>query len=794
MKKHVIMPLKDMVLFSKGQLKINADRHYDLSLQNTIEENGGYAIAITLKDHDDKNIYDKDDFYQVGNLIKVTEVEREANGYRLSLDVIERIKILDIELDGSSFIGTYEPLVDLVDMDSKSEQEMIQYVKNMTEEMSRSIPGAEGFVNYLSELESINELIAALMPFLNLSIEEKQNVLEMTSLRKKSLRFLDIMIERKEQLKLQVEMNSKFSDSMNKVYRERLLREQLKSIQEELNETDGKGRKKDYRTKIDDAKLPEAIEEIALEEVDKLDSMGFNNAESNVIKSYLDLILSLPWHQEEPKDIDIEDASKALNERHYGLDKVKERIIQHLTVMKLKKNKQGSILLLVGPPGTGKTSLAKSIAEALNREYVRISLGGVRDEAEIRGHRRTYIGAMPGKIIQGMKRTGTRNPVFVLDEVDKLMASVSGDPAAALLEVLDPEQNNTFNDHYLDAPYDLSDVFFIATANDLRSIPGPLKDRMEIIQIGSYTSVEKFHIAVDHLFRISLEEHGLTEEDIKLSDNAFKAIIDKYTREAGVRNLKRQLDKLVRVSSEKIVTGKVEAPYRIRENMLTSLLGHEIVRYDKVEERNLPGVVTGLAWTPVGGDILYIESAFIPGKGNLMVTGQLGDVMKESVRISLSLIKSRLYTYMTPADFAKMDLHVHVPAGATPKDGPSAGITMLTAIASLVSNRPVEAKLAMTGEVSLRGAVLPVGGIKEKVIAAHRSGIKKIILPQDNKRDIEDVPQEVRSQLTFIYVKTIDEVLTEALGIELPEPYTKEILFQEKATRSEIGLAMIEDR
>jgi len=789
MKKQVVMPLKDMVLFSKGQIQINADDHYDLRLQKMIDDNDGYAVALTLKEYNDESIYGEKDFYHIGNLIKVTNVKRESKGYKLSIDVIERVEVMNLEVVDHAFMAQVEPLDDLIDMDPKSETEMIGYVKNMTAEMSKSIPGSEGFQEHLNQLETMNELIAALMPYLHLSIEEKQAVLEMTSLRKKSLRFLDIIIERKEQLKLQVEMNSKFSDSMNQTYRERLLREQLKSIQEELGESEGK-KKKDYRAQISEVKLPEDIEEIALEEVDKLDRMGNSSAESNVIRSYLDLILALPWHAEEIKDIDILEAEKALEDRHYGLAKVKERIIQHLTVMKLKKNKQGSILLLVGPPGTGKTSLAKSIATALDREYVRISLGGVRDEAEIRGHRRTYIGAMPGKIIQGMKRAGTKNPVFVLDEIDKLMASANGDPAAALLEVLDPEQNNTFNDHYLDAPYDLSDVFFVATANDLRTIPGPLRDRMEIIQIGSYTAVEKFHIAAKHLFDISLEEHGLTNEDIKLSDNALRAIIDKYTREAGVRNLKRQLDKLVRVSSEKIVTGKVERPYRIRENMLSTLLGHEIARYDLVQEENVPGVVTGLAWTPVGGDILFIESAFIPGKGSLLVTGQLGDVMKESVRISLSLIKSRLHTYMTPQDFAKLDLHVHVPAGATPKDGPSAGVTMLTAIASLVSNKAVDSKLAMTGEVSLRGAVLPVGGIKEKVIAAHRSGIKKILLPFDNKRDIEDVPTEVKNNLEFVYVKTVDEVLTEALGLDLPEPYTNELLLSAKDSKSEIGFTI----
>jgi len=398
---------------------------------------------------------------------------------------------------------------------------------------------------------------------------------------------------------------------------------------------------------------------------------------------------------------------------------------------------------------------------------------------------------MPGRIIQGMKRAGSKNSVFVLDEIDKLMASNAGDPASALLEVLDPEQNNTFNDHYLDAPYDLSDVFFIATANDLRTIPGPLRDRLEIIQIGSYTGVEKFHIAVDHLWDISLEDHGLSREDIKVSDNAMRAIVDRYTREAGVRNLKRQLDKLVRVSSEKIVTGKVEKPYRIRENMLNSLLGHEPFRYDRVKESNSLGVVTGLAWTPVGGDILYVESAFIPGKGQLILTGQLGDVMKESARISLSLIKSRLHTYMTPEDYAKVDLHIHVPSGSTPKDGPSAGITLLTTLASLVTKRPVDAHLAMTGEISLRGAVLPVGGIKEKVIAAHRSGIKKVLLPIDNKRDLEDLPSEVKQDMDFVLVETIDDVLKEALSLELAEAFTQDFILSTKNSKNEIGFNML---
>jgi ATP-dependent Lon protease len=786
MNRSVILPLKDIVLFSEGTMQINASHAFDAELQKAIEDNHFLAVAVSLKDHHEDGLYREKDFYHIGNIIKIDDIQKDKGGYVLKLRALERVEVHNFIISGNHFIAEYEPLRDVRDYDQKTETEILNYIKRMTSEMGENIPGSQGFVERINQLEDLNAIISALMPFIPISVEEKQSVLEMTSLRKKSLRFIDIMIERKEHLQFQIELNSKFSDSMNQAYRERMLREQLKAIQDELGDNKSSSKKKDYKKLLEEKNLSEEIKEIALEELDKLDRMGNNNAEANVIRSYLDLIIALPWATEKVTDVDITDARKALDSRHYGLEKVKDRIIQHLTVMKLKKNKQGSILLLAGPPGTGKTSLARSVAEALDREYVRISLGGVRDEAEIRGHRRTYIGAMPGRIIQGMKRAGTKNPVFVLDEVDKLIANGHGDPSSALLEVLDPEQNNTFNDHYLDAPYDLSDVFFIATANDIRTIPGPLRDRMEIIQIGSYTAVEKYHIAKDHLFKLSLEEHGLKEEDIKLSENALKAIIDKYTREAGVRNLKRQLDKLVRVSSEKIVTGKVEKPYRIRENMLYSILGHELMRTDQVKDKNDPGVVTGLAWTPFGGDILFIESAFIPGKGQLLLTGQLGDVMKESARISLSLVKSRLHTFMSAKEFDKLDLHIHVPAGATPKDGPSAGVTMLTTIASLVTGNSVDSKLAMTGEVSLRGAVLPVGGIKEKVIAAKRSGITRVILPFDNQRDIEELPVEVKNNMTFTFVKSIDEVLQEALGIVLPDPFDGHVYMTDK-DKSEIG-------
>ncbi|MFA6225844.1 MAG: endopeptidase La [Methanoregula sp.] len=436
--------------------------------------------------------------------------------------------------------------------------------------------------------------------------------------------------------------------------------------------------------------------------------------------------------------------------------------------MKLKSEKQGSILLFTGPPGTGKTSLGKSIAEALGRKYVRISLGGVRDEAEIRGHRRTYVGALPGRIIQGIQKAGTKNPVFILDEIDKLSLSSSGDPESALLDVLDPEQNNTFSDHYLEVPYDLSDVLFIATANSLATIPAPLLDRMELIEISGYTKNEKFAIAKDHLIPETLKEHGLDDDKLRIDDDALMVIIEKYTREAGVRWLGKQLAKAARHVSEKIVSGTVELPFIVTTDKLDGILGKELIRQEVARKEPVPGVVTGLAWTPVGGEILFIEGMFMPGTGKLTLTGQLGDVMKESATISLSLIQSRLANTQNGFNFMTSDIHVHVPSGATPKDGPSTGVTLFTALSSLITGKTVNPNLAMTGEITLSGAVLPVGGIKEKVLAAHRACIRKVFLPKENERDLQDVPEDVRAELTFVPVEMVEEVLKEALGIELP--------------------------
>ncbi len=708
------------------------------------------------------------DFHKVGVIFAVSSAELTEKGAKVAARILDRVEIGEIRTEGGITYAQYRISPDQEDLDEKSREEILGYIKNITSDISAKFTGGEQYQRVVNNFHDINSLISYLSQFTQIPAQEKYELLEMSSLKERSLRFMDYLLKQKEMIELQMEISEKFSEKANKNYRETVLREQLKAIQEELNEGKEGGKKDvDYLTRIEEAGMPDEIKEAALEELDKLNEQESNRPEYNIIRNYLDLLVQLPWKKEGAKSIDLEHARKILDDQHYGLKKVKDRIIQHLAVMQLNKNKKGSILLLVGPPGTGKTSLGKSIAEALDRTYIRLSLGGVRDESEIRGHRRTYVGAMPGRIIQSMKKAGATNPVMILDEVDKLMSGgFSGDPASALLEVLDPEQNNTFTDHYLDLPYDLSDVFFVATANSLDTIPGPLLDRMEIIQISSYTADEKFFIGKKHLIPSVLEEHGLKPEQIVIDDLVLQKIVSDYTLEAGVRGLKKQLASIARVTTEKIVSNKAVLPYEIREEDLEDILGRKVSRHDKAQLDNPPGVVTGLAWTPVGGEILFIEATHMPGNGAIMLTGKLGDVMKESARISLSLLKSRLP--LNAFNFKERDIHIHVPSGAVPKDGPSAGTGLFTALASLVTGSKVDPKLAMTGEITLRGAVLPIGGLKEKLLAAQRAGINRVLIPRDNVSDLKDVPEEVKDQLTIIPVETVEDVLKESLGIFLP--------------------------
>jgi ATP-dependent Lon protease len=768
----IVIPLFEIVVYPNSRTKFQVDRATgDLLLAGIEDPESAYAVGLTVKSGTRSSEVTSESLYTTGNLFRISHVQPADDGYLICAHVMQRVKAVSLTEKDGQFYAAYEVVPDLQDLEEDLRVRILADIKSTIHEISKRFQGSEQFTQPIDRMDSVDQIMGFVMPFLPSSLTEKQALLEIVSVRQRYITFLEILIRAKENITFRIEMARKVSDKVSKSNREAMLREQLKVIQEELHESDGSGSgDTGYRDRIEAAKMPDEVRKKALSELKKLETGGSQNHESSVIRNYLDLMLDLPWVTDEKKSIDIAQARQVLESNHNGLEKVKERIIQHLAVMKLKQEKQGSILLLSGPPGTGKTSLGKSIADALGRKYVRISLGGVRDEAEIRGHRRTYVGALPGRIIQGIKRAGTKNPVFILDEIDKLAVSYAGDPASALLEVLDPEQNSTFSDHYLEVPYDLSDVLFIATANTLATIPAPLLDRMEHIEISGYTKNEKFAIAKDHLLPKTLDEHGLDADKLRIEDEALKVIIEKYTREAGVRWLKKQLASIARFVSEKIVSGNADLPYLVKADMLTMILGKEVIRQEAVRKEHVPGVVTGLAWTPVGGDILFIECTFMPGTGKLTLTGQLGDVMKESAKISLSLIRSRLAYTANSFDFIARDVHIHVPSGATPKDGPSAGITLFTALTSLITGKPVDPKTAMTGEITLSGAVLPVGGIKEKILAAHRAGIKKVLLPKENERDLEDVPEDVRNELTFTTVETVEEVLKAALDIDLPRP------------------------
>ena len=778
-KEMIVIPITQTVLFPESNAQIRVSPDLGRQLKQRIERGETMAVALSAKEGFDANHVDTDRLFSMGTLIFFDSLTSRRGHDILYAKVHSRVAVESVRTDRQatedSIIARVVPAKDNIDIDPGDQDRMLQYIKEIAYEISAHFKGSELYIKDIEKIDSIQGILGYLMPNIPVSVKEKQHLLEMDSLKQKGIAFMDMLLQHKESITLQIEMAQKFSDQANKNYRKAFLKEQLKNIQEELNEDSPdqkpKGKaKKDYAHLIKAANMPEDVEQAALDELEKLNEQGQGSHEINIIKNYLDLLVALPWAATEEKDIDIKEASRLLDAHHYGQEKIKERIIQHLSVMKLKKEKQGSILLLVGPPGTGKTSLGKGIAEALQREYVRISLGGVRDEAEIRGHRRTYIGALPGRIIQGMKKAGKKNPVFVLDEVDKLVSAFHGDPSSALLEVLDPEQNNTFSDHYLEVPFDLSDVFFVATANDKSSIPAPLLDRMEVIELSGYTADEKFHIGKDFLMKLVLEEHGIEKHQLEIDDNAFKAIIDKYTLEAGVRALRGQLAKVARVASQKIVSGDTELPFQLTCDMLEDILGHPIIRHDMAQEKTQPGIVTGLAWTPMGGEILFIEATHMPGTGKLTLTGRLGDVMKESASISLSLFRSRLAFTLPEFEFAKKDLHIHVPAGSLPKDGPSAGVAMFAAITSLIMGRKIDPKLAMTGEITLRGRILPVGGIKEKVLAARRAGITKILLPQENEKDLKDIPDNVKEELEFKTIDTVEDLIKETLGLELPKP------------------------
>ncbi len=773
-----VLPIRNSVIFPGLTLPLRVGRSKSVAAVEKAIQDSDYWIVTVAQRNDASTDPVASDLHTVGTLSKIEKVRGSSkDGYQILVRGVSRVRLSDLraqgEKEGAYIESTLEAWTDRRDPDPKTEDVLLESLRTLslsildllpanTEQLSEMVKG-------LDDLAFLTHLCAG---NLDLPQAQKQELLETVSVRDRTLKLLDLMQAQKESLEVQHEIREKLSHKLGKNQREGILREQLRTIREELGEdSETEAQADDLRKKIEEAGMTDEARKVALQEFKRLESMGPNSPESHVIRNYLDLLVSMPWSKSAPTEaIDLDKAREILEADHYGLAKIKKRILQHLAVMKLKNNARGSILLLVGPPGVGKTSLGQSIAKALGRKFVRGSLGGVRDDAEIRGHRRTYIGAMPGRIVQGIKRAGENNPVFMLDEIDKMARSYNGDPASALLEVLDPEQNNTFMDHYLDVTFDLSKVFFVATANSLESIPGPLLDRMEVIDLTGYTTAEKFHIAKNHLIPKQLEEHGLSPVQLVLSDEALMRVITHYTREAGVRELQRMIATLCRSSTERVLSAQKEEaklPIRLEVADLDEAIGPERFIHEVAERLTPPGVVTGLAWTPVGGEILFIEAGLMPGSGKLTLTGQLGEVMKESTQIALSLVRSKLAPSMPGFNFEKNDVHVHVPAGAIPKDGPSAGVAMLTTLASLFSGRSVSPKLAMTGEITLRGAVMPVGGIQEKVMAAHRAGIERVILPKRNQKDLRDVPEEVKSQLKFEFVETVAEVLKIVLDLDI---------------------------
>ncbi len=764
----MILPIEDLVLLPGMTCTLQLKG----KMLPQSQEDGEVITALPLKHARSAETPSADDFYRIGASVEVLKIVPGETDAKAAVKIVSRAEVSGIHEENGILRGKATPVPDVIDLDANSARQMMAYIRDIAHQVGAKFQNSEQLLDAIDKIDNLNVLIGSICRLIPLTREEQYSLMETSSLKARGLTFIDYFLRYKESVKLQIELAERFNEKANKSYRESILREQLKNIQDELGkeegepagETDGK----DYRALIERAHMPKEIRKAALEEAEKLKRQNPASPDYNVLRDYLDFMLALPWRVRRTKPASLNEARRLLDKDHYGLEKVKERILQHLAVMQLKGDRQGSILLLVGPPGTGKTSLGKSIAQVLNRKYIRISLGGVRDEAEIRGHRRTYVGAMPGRILEGIKKAGTLNPVMVLDEVDKLAVGYNGDPAAALLEVLDPEQNSTFTDHYLDLPYDLSNVFFIATANTLETIPAPLLDRMEVIELSSYTENEKFHIAREHLIPEALRENGLTEKDVTIGDSALKKIISDFTMEAGVRGLKKQLNVIARTVAEKIVMGSAEKPFVVKPESLEEILGSRAYRHDVAQSAAAPGVVTGLAWTPVGGEILFIEATEMPGNDQVILTGQLGDVMKESARISLSLLKSRLP--VNAFKFKDRDIHIHVPSGAVPKDGPSAGVALFTALSSLVTGILVDPHLAMTGEITLRGAVLPIGGLKEKLIAADRAGITRVLIPKENLQDLKDVPAEVLERIKIVPVETVEDVLREALGIALPKP------------------------
>ncbi|NIV10501.1 MAG: endopeptidase La [Aliifodinibius sp.] len=786
-----ILPLRGVVVFPHTGVPLTIGQPRSITLVDDVVA-GNRLVGLVASKDPELETPGPDDLYQVGTVATVHRLFRAPdNTIRLLVQGMTRIRLGEFVEEEPYLRAKVEPFPESVEEDGLELEALARNVRNQFEHIAEMVPSIpQELVASISNLDDPLQTVYTVANFQRMDLEDSQNLLEIDSVSEKLHTFTNILAHEIEVLELGQKIQNEAREEIEKMQREYFLREQLKAIQRELGEQDEQTAEvNEFRKRIAEAQMPEEAEKQSLREVDRLARLSSASAEYGVIRTYLDWLVNLPWSKISEDNLDIQHARNVLDEDHYGLEDVKERLLEFLAVRKLRlerkdefealpekdlirKEREGVILCFVGPPGVGKTSLGRSIARALGREFVRISLGGVRDEAEIRGHRRTYIGALPGRILQALRRVESRNPVFMLDEVDKLGTDFRGDPASALLEVLDPEQNNEFRDHYLEVAFDLSQVMFITTANTLAPIPGPLRDRMEIIEISSYTEGEKVEIAKGYLIPRQLRENGLRESEVSFREDSVHTIIRSYTREAGVRNLEREIGSVCRKVVTLIAAGEVEA-YVVTPEQVKEFLGRpKFYHTEEIATRtSLPGVATGLSWTPVGGEVLFIEANCMPGSKGFQLTGYLGDVMQESAKAALSYVRANSAKLgLSPDFFETTDIHLHVPAGAQPKDGPSAGVTIVTALVSLISGRPIKPDVGMTGEITLRGQVMPVGGIKEKVLAAHRAGLKTIILPHRNEADLEELSKEVRGDLEFHFVEMMEEVLDLALEPEESKP------------------------
>jgi ATP-dependent Lon protease len=769
-----LLPLRGLTVFPYMVLHFDVGREKSIAALEEAMVNDQMIFLVTQKEagRDDPGV---DDIYTVGTISRIKQLLKlPGDTIRVLVEGVKRARIKEYIKEEPFFQVEIIEEEEKASGDDLESEALMRHIMGVFEEyvkLSNKIsPETLLSVNSVDDPGQLADIIAA---NILVKIEDKQSVLESFDPAERLEKLIGILSKEIEILEIERKINLRVKKQIDKIQREYYLREQMKAIQKELGESDGLSSEiEEYREKIGRASLPEEAHEKAMKELDRLSKMAPGSAESSVIRTYLDWILDLPWNEETEDNLDLKNAKKILNEDHYGLEHVKERIIEYLAIRQLTQDMKGPILCFVGPPGVGKTSIAQSIARALNRKFVRMSLGGVRDEAEIRGHRRTYVGAIPGRIIASIKQAKSKNPVFLFDEIDKMSHDFRGDPASAMLEVLDAEQNHAFRDHYLELPFDLSKVMFLTTANSSDPIPRPLLDRMEVIYITGYTEEEKVKIAANYLISKQLKEHGLEKQNLIISEKTIRDVINYYTREAGVRNLERQIATICRKAARKIVESN-KTRVRITSGNLKNYLGIPKYRFEKAGMQDETGIATGLAWTAVGGETLSIEVTPMKGTGKLVLTGQLGDVMKESARAGFSYIRSKVDELGIDPDFYNnTDIHIHIPEGAIPKDGPSAGITMTTALISALTNIPVRRDVAMTGEITLRGRVLPIGGLKEKVLAANRAGIKKVILPMDNEKDMEDIPDNVKRRISFVLAENMDTVLKHAL-VRLPEPKVK---------------------